>query len=201
MNDIMKRSKSTKKTGLSEPALTALGCVLFMAPLILLAYTHSPRPVWVLVFVILLFAGSLYSLGSAFSVPYSDPLSEGGEYYYDEKGIRFNTYGEELEYLWDEFIDTGLSIWTFYFKPVYYFVYFSKRPISQEDKNLIVKYRSMKKPIKNDMPIYITDYVLIPYTEQEFQRLIEVVPKWMREKLTEEKRNMKYTPCEKGLKR
>lgn len=147
--------------------------------------------------------GGIFSMMQAFFLWFVDPL--GGKYSLNDKGISLYTFVCQHQYLWEDLIDVGITRWQadagIGTRDYIYFVYFSKQPISYENRKWIVKFRSFRKPKKPNMPLYLKDYAVIQYSRKKFPALLESVPDWMREKLVEEEKRVVLNRYEKLLNR
>ena len=180
----MIKYKALKNSGIWDFICIIKACILFFMSHSL-SYESSLSYGIVLViwlFKILLVLMGVIAIADAVWQILFDPLC--GRYAFDTTGISFFTIKKQFYYPWSAFMDVGTSQWVdrMYKKKL---IYFSSKTIPTKYKDSLAN-RRRKKGTKENLPIYTEDYVLIEYDAQAFQALIDVVPKWMRDKLLEE---------------
>ena len=131
----------------------------------------------------------------------ADPFM--GKYWLDGEGIYFQTISKTIYYAWNEIVDVGITCWQAdgSGRDSIFYIYFSKQPISRENRKWIIKYRSFKKPKKTNLPLYIKDYICIQYSKRDFNDLISAMPCWIKDKLMSEETIIALHGAEKLLNR
>lgn len=118
-----------------------------------------------------------------------------GTFSFDEKGITVYTLRHSRFYSWDEFIEYGFTKWIgggkFAYSAYNYFVYCSRRHISENERDTIFRADNRKNA---------DEYILFQYSPEVFDEFVKYIPdEKYREILTAQKNRLKLNWREKRM--
>ncbi len=132
-----------------------------------------------------------------------DPIL--GKFSFDKDGITFYTPLRTIIFLYDECEEIGFTRWiaggTITNHNYIYYIYFSKKVLTEEQRAYLFEGRSKKKRGKHNKPLYQSEYVLFQYRPDFFPDFIECVPERFRGRLVREEENIDFKSYEKFLNR
>jgi len=159
----------------------------------------QPFICWIV--IVLMEGGALVGIWSAIYNFLNDPLF--WKCSFDEREITLYSWLKQIRFYWTDFIDAGFTRWQadagIGTKDYIYFIYFSKKRITLDNKMWIFSHRSFRKPKKPNLPVYLNDYVLIQYSIKRFDLLTGMLPSELGEKLIEERKHIRLKIYEKLL--
>ena len=132
-----------------------------------------------------------------------DPIL--GRYSFDTQGVTFYTPLRETSFRYDECAEIGFTQWvggsTLHNQKYIYYIYFSKKMLTDEQRHFLFLGRSKTKRGKRNMPLYQSEYALFQYQPDVFSEFIQYVPEQFREKLILAEKRLDLKPYEKFLHR
>ena len=136
------------------------------------------------------FVAAVYAFIALIIIIIDDPIL--GRFSFDEKGITFYTPRRTITFLYDECAEIGFTRWRGLFCRYNYYIYFSKRTLTEEQRAYLFE-RSKKKRGKRNRHLYQSEYVLFQYRPDIFSSFIESVPERFKRRLiiTEKNLNLK----------
>lgn len=123
-----------------------------------------------------------------------DPIL--GKFSFDVNGITFYTPLRTITFLYDECAEIGFTRWiggTVIKQNYIYYIYLSKRTLTEEQRLNLFLGRSKKKRGNRHMPLYQSEYILFQYRSDIFSSFVECVPERYKQGLifTEKHLNLK----------
>ncbi len=131
-----------------------------------------------------------------------DPIL--GRFSFDKDGVTFYTPLRSITFLYEECAEIGITRWIGggQIKAQYiYYVFLSKKVLTDEQRAYLFLGRSKKKRGKRHMPLYQSEYVLFQYRPDIFASFIECVPEQFKNGLLWKEKNLNLRPYERILHR
>ena len=133
---------------------------------------------------------------------FDDPIL--GRFSFDKDGVTFYTPLRSITFLYEECAEIGITRWIGggQIKTQYiYYVFLSKKVLTDEQRAYLFLGRSKKKRGKRHMPLYQSEYVLFQYRPDIFASFIECVPEQFKNGLLWKEKNLNLRPYERILHR
>lgn len=132
---------------------------------------------------------------------FDDPIL--GKFSFDKTGVTFYVPLRRIIFPYDECAEIGFTRWiaggAIANHRYLYYIYFSKKKLTEEQRAYLFEGRSKKKHGKHNKPLYQSEYVLFQYRPNVFADFIECVPERFRSKLIQEEKDLDLKPYEKFL--
>ena len=132
-----------------------------------------------------------------------DPIL--GRFSFDTEGITFYTLRRKITFQYDECVEIGFTRWiaggvVTNHRYIYY-IYFSKKTLTDEQRTFLFWERSKKKRGKRQMPLYQSEYVLFQYRPDVFSEFIKHIPEHYKKELVLAEKQLDLKAYEKFLHR
>ena len=181
--------------------LTALAALISCAWVMWLILRHPNEETITYIGASIGLAGVASLLINALWVFFDDPLL--GKFSFDTNGITFYLPFKTLTFPYAFCQEIAFTRWvgaSAVYNPQYnYYIYLSKKELSESQREYLLWKRSKKKKKNRDMPLYQREFVVFQYTPKIFADFIKCVPEPFRSKLIEEESKLNLTPREKRL--
>ena len=131
-----------------------------------------------------------------------DPIL--GRYSFDKNGITFYTPLRTITFIYEECAEIGFTRWIgggAITNQYIYYIYFSKRTLTAEQRAYLFWRRSKTKRGKRRMPLYQSEYVLFQYRPDIFSSFVECVPEKYKQGLLFTEKKLKLKAYERFLHR